>query len=169
MKFFVSILILSIITYANTAATLKALIETAATKTAFATTDEISVKISNTGNEDAPAGNVTGLSLVASSVSKTVALTCAATTANITATTGTATVVCKPAAAESTAGEYVLTASTAKVGDVALTVDTENTKSITISASANTNTTTTTTTNNNTEAGNYQKISFILFAIALLF
>ena len=37
----------SIITYTNTAATLLAIIETEGTKTAFATTDEISVKISN--------------------------------------------------------------------------------------------------------------------------
>lgn len=178
MKFFFSILILSIITYANTAATLTALIETAATKTAFATTDEINVKISNSGDEDAPAGAVTGLSLVSSS--KTVALTCAATTDPIVASTGTATVVCKPGAAESTAGEYALTASSATVGSVALTVD-ANSKTITISASADadadadanntTNTTNTTTTNNNnnTEAGNYQKISFILFVFALLF
>ena len=176
MKFFFSILILSIITYANTAATLTALIETAATKTAFATTDEINVKISNSGDADAAAGDVTGLSLVSSS--KTVALTCAATTDPIVASTGTATVVCKPGAAESTA----LTASSATVGSVALTVD-ANSKTITISASADadadadadanntTNTTNTTTTNNNnnTEAGNYQKISFILFVFALLF
>ena len=180
MKFFFSILILSIITYANTAATLTALIETAATKTAFATTDEINVKISNSGDENAPAGAVSGLSLVSSS--KTVALTCAATTDPIVASTGTATVVCKPGAAESTAGEYALTASSATVGSVALTVD-ANSKTITISASADadadadadanntTNTTNTTTTNNNnnTEAGNYQKISFILFVFALLF
>ena len=180
MKFFFSILILSIITYTNEEAPeLKALIETAATKTGFATTDEINVKISNSGDAAATAGAVTGLSLVSSS--KTVALTCAATTDPIVASTGTATVVCKPGAAESTAGEYALTASSATVGSVALTVD-ANSKSITISASAKsdadadaadatntTNATNTTTTNNNTEAGNYLKITFILLAIALLF
>ena len=183
MKFFISILILSIITYTNeTGPELKALIETAATKTAFATTDQINVKISNSGDAEAAAGAVSGLSLVAASVSKTVALTCANPSGNI-AATQSATVVCTPAKAESTAGVYVLTASSAKVGSVDLTVDT-NSKSITISASANvdvdadadaanatntTNTTNTTTTNNNTETGNYLKISFILLAIALLF
>ena len=182
MKFFFSILILSIITYTNEEAPeLKALIETAATKTAFATTDEINVKITNTGDATAAAGAVSGLSLVAASVSKTVALTCDATKNTLATTNGAETVVCKPAASESTAGVYVLTASSATVGSVALTVD-ANSKSITISASAKsdadadaadatntTNATNTTTTNNNTEAGNYLKISFILFAIALLF
>ena len=186
MKFFISILILSIITYTNEEAPeLKALIETAATKTAFATTDEINVKITNTGDATATAGAVSGLSLVAASVSKTVALTCATPSGDI-AATESATVVCKPGVAESTAGVYVLTANSAKVGSVDLTVDTDNSKSITISASAksdadadadaanatnSTNTTNTTTTNNNnnTEAGNYLKISFILLAIALLF
>ena len=183
MKFFISILILSIITYTNEEApVLKALIETAATKTAFATTDEINVKISNSGDASATAGAVSGLSLVAASVSKTVALTCATPSGDI-AATQSATVVCKPGVAESTAGVYVLTANSAKVGSVDLSVDTTNSKTITISASANadtntnadttnnnaTNTTNTTTTNNNTEAGNYLKISFILLAIALLF
>ena len=81
MKFVFSILILSIITYTYTAATLKAIIETEGTKTAFATTEEISVKISNWEDAPAPAAAVNGLSLVATSVSKTVALTCAATKA----------------------------------------------------------------------------------------
>ena len=184
MKFFFSILILSVITYTNEQApVLKALIETAATKTAFATTDEINVKITNSGDATAAAGAVSGLSLVAASVSKTVALTCAATQDTLAITNGAETVVCKPAAAEATAGVYVLTANSAKVGSVDLSVDTTNSKTITISASANadtntnadttnnnaTNTTNTTTTNNNTEAGNYLKISFILLAIALLF
>ena len=182
MKFFFSILILSVITYTNEQApVLKALIETAATKTAFATTDEINVKITNSGDATAAAGAVSGLSLVAASVSKTVALTCAATQGTLAVTDGAETVVCKPAAAEATAGVYVLTANSAKVGSVDLSVDTDNSKTITISASANadtntdttnnnaTNTTNTTTTNNNTEAGNYLKISFILLAIALLF
>lgn len=182
MKFFFSILILSVITYTNEEApVLKALIETAATKTAFATTDEINVKITNSGDATAAAGAVSGLSLVAASVSKTVALTCAATQDTLAITNGAETVVCKPAAAEATAGVYVLTANSAKVGSVDLSVDTDNSKTITISASANadtntdttnnnaTNTTNTTTTNNNTEAGNYLKISFILLAIALLF
>ena len=181
MKFFISILILSIITFTNEAApVLKALIETAATKTGFATTDEINVKISNSGDASATAGAVSGLSLVAASVSKTVALTCATPSGDI-AATESATVVCKPGVAESTAGVYVLTANSAKVGSVDLTVDTDNSKSITISASAksdadadaadatNTTNTTTTNNNNNTEAGNYLKISFILLAIALLF
>ena len=102
MKFVFSILILSIITYTNIAAILKAIIETEATKTTFATTDEISVKISNSGDVPTPAAAVNGLSLVASSVSKTEALTCDATKAPLVASTRTETIVCNPRTAEST-------------------------------------------------------------------
>ncbi len=112
MKFFFSILILPIITYTNEqASALKAIIVIAATKTSLATTEEINVKITNTGDATAEAGAVSGLSLVAVSVSKTVELNCAATQDTLAITNGTATVVCKPGSTESTAGVYVLTAS----------------------------------------------------------
>ena len=133
MKFVFSILILSIITYTYTAATLKAIIETEGTKTAFATTEEISVKISNWEDAPAPAAAVNGLSLVATDVSKTVALTCDPTKTPLVASIRTETIVCNPRTAESTAGKYVLTANSAKVGEIDLTVDDENSKSITIS------------------------------------
>ena len=143
-------------------------------KKSLATTDEISVTISNSGNEAVTAGAVTGFSLVCSSPAKTVELECPDTTAAIAAKAndvdGTATVKCKPTAAEDTEGTYVLTAAgNAAVNSVTVTVDTANSKNVVLSATAESNTQTQ-TPSGSTDSGNYHKISFVLYTIiALLF
>ena len=172
MKIDYVLLIFSLIACINSQAALKAKIETEVKKKSLATTDEISVTISNSGDTAAPAGTVTGFSLVCSSPAKTVQLVCPDTTAEIAAKTagadGTATVKCKPAAAEDTEGTYVLTATNAKVGEVAVTVD-ENSKNVVLSATAESNTQTQ-TPSGSTDSGNYHKMSLVLYTIiALLF
>lgn len=172
MKIDYVLLIFSLIACINSEATLKAKIETEVKKKSLATTDEISVTISNSGDADAPAGTVTGFSLVCSSPAKTVELECPSTTAAIAKKAndvdGTATVKCKPAAAEDTEGTYVLTATSAKVGSVDVTVDSAS-KNVVLSATAESNTQTQ-TTSGSTDSGNYHKMSFVLYTIiALLF
>lgn len=173
MKIDYVLLIFSLIAYINSdpAPSLKAKIATEVKKKSLATTDEISVTITNSGDADAAAGTVTGFSLVCSSPSKTVQLTCPDTTAAIAAKAnnvdGTATVKCKPAAAEDTEGTYVLTATSAKVGSVAVTVDTAASKNVVISKTAESENQSPTGT---TDSGNYHKMSFVLYTIiALLF
>lgn len=174
MKIDYVLLIFSLIAYINSEAPLlKAKIATEVKKKSLATTDEISVTISNSGDAPAPAGTVTGFSLVCSSPAKTVQLSCPNTADAIAAKTagtdGTATVKCKPAAAEDTEGTYVLTASSAKVGLVEVTVDTDNSKNVVLSATAESNTQTQ-TPSGSTDSGNYHKMSFVLYTIiALLF
>lgn len=174
MKIDYVLLIFSLIAYINSQAapSLKAKIATEVKKKSLATTDEISVTITNSGDADAAAGTVTGFSLVCSSPSKTVQLTCPDTTAAIAKKNndnvdGTATVKCKPAAAEDTEGTYVLTATSAKVGSVAVTVDTAASKNVVISKTAESENQSPTGT---TDSGNYHKMSFVLYTIiALLF
>ena len=175
MKIDYLLLIFSLIACINSQAapSLKAKIATEVKKKSLAKTDEISVTISNSGDAVAPKGKVTGFSLVCKSPSKTVQLECADTTAEIAAKTagadGTATVICKPAAAEDTEGTYVLTATEATVGEVGVTVDTDNSKNVVLSASAESNTQTQ-TPSGSTDSGNYHKMSLVLYTIiALLF
>lgn len=171
MKIDYVLLIFSLIACINSEApSLKAKIATEVKKKSLATTDEISVTITNSGDADAAAGTVTGFSLVCSSPSKTVQLTCPDTTAAIAKKTnnvdGTATVKCKPAAAEDTEGTYVLTATSAKVGTVEVTVDAAS-KNVVISKTAESENQSPTGT---TDSGNYHKMSFVLYTIiALLF
>lgn len=171
MKINYVLLIFSLIACINSQAVLKAKIATEVKKKSLATTDEISVTISNSGNAEAPVGTVTGFSLVCSSPAKTVQLTCPNTAAAIAAKAndvdGTATVKCKPAAAEDTEGTYVLTATSATVGSVAVTVDTAASKNVVISKTAESENQSPTGT---TDSGNYHKMSFVLYTIiALLF
>ena len=178
MKIDYVLLIFSLIAYINSGAVLKAKIETEVKKKSLATTDEISVTISNSGDEQVTAGTVTGFSLVCSSPAKTVQLSCPNTAAAIAAKAndvdGTATVKCKPAAAEDTEGTYVLTAAAnAAVNSVAVTVDTANSKNVILSATAESNTqnqTQTQTPSGSSDSGNYHKMPLVLFTIiALLF
>lgn len=175
MKIDYVLLIFSLIACINSEATLKAKIATEVKKKSLAKTDEISVTISNSGDAAAPKGKVTGFSLVCKSPSKTVQLECADTTDAIAAKNddnvdGTATVKCTPAAAEDSEGTYVLTATEAKVGDVAVTVD-DASKNVVLSATAESNTQTQTQTpSGSTDSGNYHKMSLVLYTIiALLF
>ncbi len=171
MKIDYVLLIFSLIACINSEApSLKAKIATEVKKKSLAKTDEISVTISNSGDAAAPKGKVTGFSLVCKSPSKTVQLECADTTDAIAAKNnnvdGTATVKCTPAAAEDTEGTYVLTATEAKVGDVAVTVD-DASKNVVISKTAESENQSPTGT---TDSGNYHKMSFVLYTIiALLF
>ena len=175
MKIDYLLLIFSLIACINSQAapSLKAKIATEVKKKSLAKTDEISVTISNSGDAVAPKGKVTGFSLVCKSPSKTVQLECADTTDAIAAKNndnvdGTATVKCTPAAAEDTEGTYVLTATEAKVGDVAVTVDAAS-KNVILSATAESNTQTQ-TPSGSTDSGNYHKMSLVLYTIiALLF
>ena len=175
MKIDYVLLIFSLIASINSVAELKAKIATEVKKKSLAKTDEISVTISNSGDAPVTAGTVTGFSLVCSSPAKTVQLGCANTAGAIAAKAnnvdGTATVICKPAAAEDTEGTYVLTATNAAVGNVAVTVDTANSKNVVLSATAESNTQTQTQTpSGSTDSGNYHKMSFVLYTIiALLF
>lgn len=175
MKIDYVLLIFSLIAYINSGAVLKAKIETEVKKKSLATTDEISVTISNSGDEQVTTGTVTGFSLVCSSPAKTVQLECPNTAAAIAAKSGDVegktTVKCKPAAAEDTEGTYVLTATNAEVNSVAVTVDTANSKNVILSATAESNTQTQTQTpSGSTDSGNYHKMSFVLYTIiALLF
>ena len=173
MKIDYVLLIFSLIAYINSQAapSLKAKIATEVKKKSLAKTDEISVTITNSGDADAVAGTVTGFSLVCSSPAKTVQLTCPNTAAAIAAKAndvdGTATVKCKPAAAEDTEGTYVLTATSAKVGEVDVTVDAAASKNVVISKTAESENQSPTGT---TDSGNYHKMSFVLYTIiALLF
>ena len=173
MKIDYILLIFSLIASINSLAELKAKIETEVKKKSLAKTDEISVTITNSGDAEVTTGTVTGFSLVCSSPSKTVQLECPNTAAAIAAKTasadGTATVKCKPAAAEDTEGTYVLTATDAKVNGVAVTVDTANSKNVILSATAESNTQTQTQTpSGSTDSGNYHKMSFVLYTIITL-
>ena len=175
MKIDYVLLIFSLIACINSepAPSLKAKIATEVKKKSLAKTDEISVTISNSGDEQVTAGTVTGFSLVCSSPAKTVQLSCPNTAGAIAAkdsnnVEGTATVKCKPAAAEDTEGTYVLTAAAnAAVNNVAVTVDTANSKNVVISKTAESENQSPTGT---TDSGNYHKMSFVLYTIiALLF
>lgn len=173
MKIDYVLLIFSLIAYINSGAVLKAKIETEVKKKSLATTDEISVTISNSGDEQVTAGTVTGFSLVCSSPAKTVQLSCPNTAGAIAAkdnnnVEGTATVKCKPAAAEDTEGTYVLTAAAnAAVNSVAVTVDTANSKNVILSATAESNTQNQ-TPSGSTDSGNYHKMSLVLYTIITL-
>lgn len=136
MKTIYIILIISLISFSNCEASCVGKIAADLTKKSLATTDSITITITNgnTGDDNALSGAVSGLSLHPSS-GEDVALTCTDLTQIAKGASGT--VTCKPASALTTAGTFTLVASSAKVGVVngeggtALTVDSAS-KTLTI-------------------------------------
>ena len=175
MKTIYIILIISLISFSNCTASCKGKIAADLTKKSLATTDSITITITN-GNEanDAPlSGAVSGLSLHPSSGAD-VALTCSALTEIAKGASGT--VTCAPATSLTTAGTFTLVASnSATVGAVnnsggtALTVDAAS-KTLTIDPNY------TEDSGNNEDSGNtdkkdsgsFNKLSSFLLIGALL-
>lgn len=136
MKTIYIILIISLISFSN-CASCKGKIAADLTKKSLATTDSITITITNGNDSDdaALSGAVSGLSLHPSS-GDNVALTCTNLTEIAKGASGT--VTCAPATALTTAGTFTLVASSATVGAVsggaagtALTVDADS-KTLTI-------------------------------------
>ncbi len=133
------------------------------TKKSLATTDSITVTITN-GNTEADSklsGAVSGLSLHPSSGSD-VALTCAELTEITKGASGT--VTCKPATALTTAGTFTLVAAAdATVGSVGLTVDAAS-KTLTIDPNYTENS----GDGDKKDSGSFNKLSSFLLIGALL-
>ena len=132
MKTIYIILIISLISFSNCAASCVGKIAADLTKKSLATTDSITITITNgnAADDNALSGAVSGLSLHPSSGTD-VALTCSALSQIAKGASGT--VTCTPASALTTAGTFTLVASSATVGagEVALTVDGDS-KTLTI-------------------------------------
>ena len=137
MKTIYIILIISLISFSNCTASCKGKIAADLTKKSLATTDSITITITNGNEADdaALSGAVSGLSLHPSSGAD-VALTCTNLTEIAKGAPGT--VTCAPATSLTTAGNFTLVASSATVGAVsggaagtALTVDADS-KTLTI-------------------------------------
>ena len=160
MKIIYIILIISLISFSNCDATAK--IASDLKKKSLATTDSITVTITN-GGTDAITGAVTGLSLTPES-GDGVDLECGSLAS--TAKDASNTVTCSPKTAISTAGKYSLKATTAKVaGTVTLTVDEAASKTLTIDP----NYTEESGNTNKDGAGNFHKFSsFLLIGVGLL-
>ena len=162
MKTIYIILIISLISFSNCTASCKGKIAADLTKKSLATTDSITITITNgdTGDDDVLSGAVSGLSLHPSSGTD-VALTCAALSQIAKGASGT--VTCTPATALTTAGTFTLVASSAKVGagNVALTVDGDS-KTLTIDPNY------TEDSGNKKDSGSFNKLSSFLLIGALL-
>ena len=177
MKTIYIILIISLISFSNCTASCKGKIAADLTKKSLATTDSITITITN-GNEsddNALSGAVSGLSLHPSSGTD-VALTCAALSQIAKGASGT--VTCTPATALTTAGTFTLVASSATVGAVngaggtALAVDTES-KTLTIDPnytedSGNSDKKDDSGTTDKKDSGSFNKLSSFLLIGALL-
>ena len=172
MKTIYIILIISLISFSNCTASCKGKIAADLTKKSLATTDSITITITNgnEANDAALSGAVSGLSLHPSS-GDNVALTCSALTEIQKGTSGT--VTCAPATSLTTAGTFTLVASAeAKVGskEVPLTVDAASSKTLTIDPNY------TEDSGNNEDSGNtdkkdsgsFNKLSSFLLIGALL-
>ena len=159
MKTIYIILIISLISFSNSASC-KGKIAADLTKKSLATTDSITITITNgnTADDNALSGAVSGLSLHPSSGTD-VALTCAALTQIAKGASGT--VTCTPATALTTAGTFTLVASSATVGSVGLTVDAAS-KTLTIDPNY------TEDSGNKKDSGSFNKLSSFLLIGALL-
>ena len=159
MKTIYIILIISLISCSN-CASCKGKIAADLTKKSLATTDSITITITNGNDSDdaALSGAVSGLSLHPSSGAD-VALTCTNLTEIAKGASGT--VTCTPASALTTAGTFTLVASSATVGSVGLTVDAAS-KTLTIDPNY------TEDSGNKKDSGSFNKLSSFLLIGALL-
>ena len=130
-------------------------IKTEIKKNSIAKTDEI--KLTVTKNTDALSGAVSGLSLVNGEVK--VELVCDAVTTAIAADANAGSITCKPKEEMKTAGNYVLTATGAKIGDKDITVDSNSAK-VVISSEEN---------EDDKDSSSFTKLSILILLISLLF
>ena len=167
MKTIYIILIISLISFSNCTASCKGKIAADLTKKSLATTDSITITITNgdTGDDNNLSGAVSGLSLHPSSGTD-VALTC--TNLSQIGKGASGTVTCTPATSLTTAGTFTLVASnSATVGAVnnsggtALTVDAAS-KTLTIDPNY------TEDSGNKKDSGSFNKLSSFLLIGALL-
>ena len=176
MKTIYIILIISLISFSNCTASCKGKIAADLTKKSLATTDSITITITNGNDSDdaALSGAVSGLSLHPSSGAD-VALTCTNLTEIAKGASGT--VTCAPATSLTTAGNFTLVASSATVGAVsggaagtALTVDADS-KTLTIDPtedSGNSDKKDDSGTTDKKDSGSFNKLSSFLLIGALL-
>ena len=151
MIYLLGIIVLGISYCVNTVS-----IKTEIKKKSIAKTDEI--KLTVTKNTDALSGAVSGLSLVNGEV-KTVELACDEVTTAIAANANEGTITCKPKEEMKTVGNYVLTATTAKIGDKDITVDSNSAK-VVISSEEN---------EDDNDSSSFTKLSILILLISLLF
>ena len=176
MKTIYIILIISLISFSNCTASCKGKIAADLTKKSLATTDSITITITNGNDSDdaALSGAVSGLSLHPSSGAD-VALTCTNLTEIAKGASGT--VTCTPATSLTTAGTFTLVASnSATVGAVnnsggtALTVDADS-KTLTIDPtedSGNSDKKDDSGDDDKKDSGSFNKLSSFLLIGALL-
>ena len=150
MIYLLGIIVLGISYCANTVS-----IKTEIKKNSIAKTDEI--KLTVTKNTDALSGAVSGLSLVNGEVK--VELVCDAVTTAIAADANAGSITCKPKEEMKTAGNYVLTATGAKIGEKDITVDSNSAKVI-ISSEEN---------EDDKDSSSFTKLSILILLISLLF
>ena len=131
-------------------------IKTEIKKKSIAKTDEIQLTV--TKNTDSLSGAVSGLSLVNGEV-KTVDLECNELTTAIAANANAGTITCKPKEEMKTAGNYVLTATEAKIGEATITVDSTSAK-VVISTEEN---------EDDNDSSSLTKLSILILLISLLF
>ena len=130
-------------------------IKTEIKKNSIAKTDEI--KLTVTKNTDALSGAVSGLSLVNGEVK--VELVCDAVTTAIAADANAGSITCKPKEEMKTAGNYVLTATGAKIGEKDITVDSNSAKVVISSEEKE----------NDKDSSSFIKLSILILLISLLF
>ena len=130
-------------------------IKTEIKKNSIAKTDEI--KLTVTKNTDALSGAVSGLSLVNGEVK--VELVCDAVTTAIAADANAGSITCKPKEEMKTVGNYVLTATGAKIGDKDITVDSNSAKVVISSEEKE----------NDKDSSSFIKLSILILLISLLF
>ena len=150
MIYLLGIIVLGISYCVNTVS-----IKTEIKKKSIAKTDEI--KLTVTKNTDALSGAVSGLSLVNGEVK--VELVCDAVTTAIAADANAGSITCKPKEEMKTAGNYVLTATGAKIGEKDITVDSNSAK-VVISSEEN---------EDDNDSSSFTKLSILILLISLLF
>jgi hypothetical protein len=150
MIYLLGIIVLGISYCANTVS-----IKTEIKKNSIAKTDEI--KLTVTKNTDALSGAVSGLSLVNGEVK--VELVCDAVTTAIAADANAGSITCKPKEEMKTAGNYVLTATGAKIGEKDITVDSNSAKVVISSEEKE----------NDKDSSSFIKLSILILLISLLF
>ena len=150
MIYLLGIIVLGISYCANTVS-----IKTEIKKNSIAKTDEI--KLTVTKNTDALSGAVSGLSLVNGEVK--VELVCDEVTTAIAADANAGTITCKPKEEMKTVGNYVLTATGAKIGEKDITVDSNSAKVVISSEEKE----------NDKDSSSFIKLSILILLISLLF
>ena len=150
MIYLLGIIVLGISYCANTVS-----IKTEIKKNSIAKTDEI--KLTVTKNTDALSGAVSGLSLVNGEVK--VELVCDEVTTAIAADANAGSITCKPKEEMKTAGNYVLTATGAKIGEKDITVDSNSAKVVISSEEKE----------NDKDSSSFIKLSILILLISLLF